>query len=54
MTGHCWQCWTTWTGNGEISGRMFINFCEINGLVTINTWFKKPKRRQYTQKTPGY
>lgn len=22
-----------------------INFCEINGLVTINSWFKKPKRR---------
>jgi hypothetical protein len=31
---------------------MIIDFCERNGLVKINTWFKKPKRRLYTWKSP--
>jgi hypothetical protein len=33
--------------------QMLIDFCEINGLVIKNTWFKKPKRRLYTWKSPG-
>jgi hypothetical protein len=32
---------------------MLIDFCERNGLVITNTWFKKPKRRLYTWKAPG-
>jgi hypothetical protein len=32
---------------------MLIDFCERNGLVITNTWFKKPKRRLYTWKSPG-
>jgi hypothetical protein len=30
-----------------------IDFCERNGLIVTNTWFKKPKRRLYTWKAPG-
>jgi hypothetical protein len=32
---------------------MLIQFCKRNGLTT-NTWFKKPKRRLYSWKPPGY
>ena len=32
---------------------MLIIFCERNGLIVINTWFRKPKRRLYTWKVPG-
>jgi len=32
---------------------MLIDFCERNGLIVTNTWFKKPKRRLYTWKAPG-
>ncbi|PNF25412.1 hypothetical protein B7P43_G09171 [Cryptotermes secundus] len=32
---------------------MLIDFCERNGLIVTNTWFKKPKRRIYTWKAPG-
>ena len=32
---------------------MVIDFCERNGLIVTNTWFKKPKRRLYTWKAPG-
>jgi hypothetical protein len=32
---------------------MLIDFCERNGHVVINTWFKKPKRRLYTSEAPG-
>jgi hypothetical protein len=32
---------------------MLIDFCERNGLVITNTWFKKPKRRLYSWKAPG-
>jgi hypothetical protein len=32
---------------------MLIDFCERNELVITNTWFKKPKRRLYTWKSPG-
>jgi hypothetical protein len=31
---------------------IIIDFCERTGLVIINTWFKKPKRRLYTRKSP--
>ncbi|PNF28769.1 hypothetical protein B7P43_G06461 [Cryptotermes secundus] len=34
-------------------GQMLIDFCERNGLIVTNTWFKKPKRRIYTWKGPG-
>jgi hypothetical protein len=34
-------------------GQMLINFCERNGLIFNNTWFRKPKRRLYTWKAPG-
>ena len=32
---------------------MLINFCERNGLIFTNTWFRKHKRRLYTWKAPG-
>jgi len=32
---------------------MLCDFCERNGLIVTNTWFKKPKRRLYTWKAPG-
>jgi len=32
---------------------MLIDFCERNGLIVTNTWFKKPKRRLNTWKAPG-
>jgi len=32
---------------------MLINFCERNGLIVTNTWFRKPKKRLYTWKVPG-
>jgi len=31
---------------------MLIDFCERNGLIFTNTWFKKPKRSLYTWKAP--
>jgi exonuclease III len=40
-------------GRRNQRGQMLINFCERNGLVITNTWFKKPKRRLYTWKSPG-
>ena len=36
----------------RIRGQMLINFCERNGLIVTNTWFRKPKRRLYTWKAP--
>ena len=33
--------------------QMLIDFCERNGLIVTNTWFKMPKRRLYTWKAPG-
>jgi hypothetical protein len=32
---------------------VLIDFCERNRLVITNTWFKKPKRRQYTSEAQG-
>jgi len=32
---------------------MLINFCERNGLIVTNIWFRKPKRKLYTWKAPG-
>jgi len=32
---------------------MLIGFCERNGLIVTNTWFKKPKRRLNTRKARG-
>jgi hypothetical protein len=37
----------------EIRGHMFIDFCERNGLVIMNTWLKEPKRRLCTWKVAG-
>jgi exonuclease III len=28
--------------------QMLIKFCERNGLIVTNTWFRKPKKRLYT------
>ncbi|PNF41414.1 hypothetical protein B7P43_G14388 [Cryptotermes secundus] len=36
-----------------IRGHMLSDFCERNGLIVTNTWFKRPKRRLYTWKAPG-
>ncbi|PNF36725.1 hypothetical protein B7P43_G12355 [Cryptotermes secundus] len=44
--------WTS-TGRRNHRGQMLIDFCERNGLIVTNTWFKKPKRRIYTWKAPG-
>jgi exonuclease III len=32
-------------GRWNHRGQMLIDFCERNGLIVTNTWFKKPKRR---------
>jgi hypothetical protein len=32
-------------GRKNHRGQMLINFCERNGLIVTNTWFRKPKRR---------
>ena len=40
-------------GRRNHRGQMLIVFCERNGLIATNTWFKKPKRRMYTWKAPG-
>ena len=40
-------------GRRNHMGQTLIDFCERNGLIVINTWFKKPKRRLYTWKAPG-
>ena len=40
-------------GRKNHRGQMLINFCERNGLIVTNTWFRKPKRRLYTWKAPG-
>ena len=40
-------------GRKNHRGQMLTNFCERNGLIFTNTWFKKPKRRLYTWKAPG-
>jgi len=31
-------------GRKNHRGQMLINFCERNGLIVTNTWFRKPKR----------
>jgi exonuclease III len=41
-------------GRKNHGGEMLINFCERNGLIVTNTWFRKPKRRLYTWKAPGH
>ena len=35
-------------GRQNHRGHMLIDFCERNGLIVTNTWFKKPRRRLYT------
>ncbi|PNF31593.1 hypothetical protein B7P43_G18359, partial [Cryptotermes secundus] len=40
-------------GRRNHRGHMLIDFCERNGLIVTNTWFKKPKRIIYTWKAPG-
>jgi hypothetical protein len=40
-------------GRNNNRGQMLIKFCERNGLIVTNTWFRKPKRRLYTWKAPG-
>jgi len=33
--------------------KCLLTFCDRNGLIVTNTWFRKPKRRLYTWKAPG-
>jgi exonuclease III len=40
-------------GRKKHRGQMLIKFCERNGLIVTNKWFRKPKRRLYTWKAPG-
>jgi exonuclease III len=40
-------------GRKNHRGQILTNFCERNGLIVINTWFRKPKRSLYTWKAPG-
>jgi hypothetical protein len=40
-------------GRRNQKGQMLIDFCERYGFVITYTWFKKPKRRLYTWKSPG-
>jgi hypothetical protein len=40
-------------GRKNRRGQMLNNFCERNGLIVTNTWFRKPKRRLCTWKVPG-
>jgi exonuclease III len=40
-------------GRRNRRGQMLIDFCERYGIVITNTWFKNPKRRLYTWKSPG-
>ena len=37
--------WPHDLGRKNNRGQMLINFCEKNGLIVTNTWFRKPKRR---------
>jgi len=36
-------------GRKNHRGQMLINFCDINGLIVTNTWFRKPKRRLHME-----
>ena len=38
-------------GRRNHRGQMLIDFCERNGLIVTNTWFKKPKRRLHVEGT---
>jgi hypothetical protein len=38
-------------GRRNQTGQMLVHFCERNGLVITNTWFKKPERL-YILKAP--
>ena len=38
-------------GRRNHRGQMLSNFCERNGLIVTNTWFRKPKRRVYMEGT---
>jgi len=40
-------------GRRNHRGQMLIDFCERNGVIVTNTWFKKPKRRLYTWNAAG-
>ena len=35
-------------GRRNHRGQMLTDFCERNGLMVTNTWFKNPKRKLYT------
>jgi exonuclease III len=37
-------------GRKNHRGQMLINFCERNGQIVTNTWFRKPKRKLYWAK----
>ena len=39
-------------GRKNHRGKMFINFCERNGLIVTDTFFRKPKRRLHIWKAP--
>jgi len=40
-------------GRKNHRGQMLINFCERNGPIVTNTWFRNPERRLHIWKAPG-
>jgi hypothetical protein len=53
LIAHLLFGWTTCLRKKELWRPNAYYLCERNGLIVINSWFRKPKRRLYTWKAPG-